>query len=81
MKTKGYYDWLQETSRRKERAAEVEKHRVAEAMLVIGSSLIVVGVLSAYLLWKQHTDILLDFNYTKSIFKSARKYLYNGCSL
>jgi len=52
MKTKGYYDWLQETSKRKERTAELEKHRVAEAMLVIGSSLIVVGVLSAYLLWK-----------------------------
>ena len=52
MKTDGYYRWLEETSRRKERAAELEKHRVAEAMLVIGSSLIVVGVLSAYLLWK-----------------------------
>ena len=52
MKTDGYYRWLQETSKRKERAAEQEKHRVAEAMLVIGSSLIVVGVLSAYLLWK-----------------------------
>jgi len=52
MKTDGYYKWLQETSKRKERAAEQEKHRVAEAMLVIGSSLIVVGVLSAYLLWK-----------------------------
>lgn len=52
MKTDGYYRWLEETSKRKERAAELEKHKVAEAMLVIGSSLIVVGVLSAYLLWK-----------------------------
>lgn len=52
MKTDGYYRWLEETGKRKERAAELEKHRVAEAMLVIGSSLIVVGVLSAYLLWK-----------------------------
>ena len=52
MKTDGYYKWLQETSKRKERAAELEKHRVAEAMLVIGSSLIVVGVLSAYWLRK-----------------------------
>ena len=52
MKTDGYYRWLEETSKRKERAAELEEHRVAEAMLVIGSSLIVVGVLSAYLLWK-----------------------------
>lgn len=52
MKTDGYYKWLEDTSKRKERAAELEKHRVAEAMLVIGSSLIVVGVLSAYLLWK-----------------------------
>ena len=52
MKTDGYYRWLEETSKRKERAAEQEKHRVTEAMLVIGSSLIVVGVLSAYLLWK-----------------------------
>ena len=52
MKTDGYYRWLEETSKRKERAAEQEKHRVAEAMLVLGGSLIIVGVLSAYLLWK-----------------------------
>ena len=64
MKTDGYYKWLQETSKRKERAAELEKHRVAEAMLVIGSSLIVVGVLSAY---------LTETKYTKRIFKSTRK--------
>ena len=52
MKTDGYYRWLEETSKRKEMAAEQEKHRVAEAMSVLGSSLIIVGVCTAYWLWK-----------------------------